>query len=284
MNKLNILNLVLFIVVISLAFIIYFSEEQDTRLKLLTDIKPNDISSIQIHHNNHSTSISRLDDSQWQITRPVSVAANNFRISSVLKLINAPIHSSYTLAEIDIDKIGLAQPVTTVQLDETTITFGIINPATNLRYVRMNDAVYTIEDVYFPLISSHFSTLVSLNLLPAGSSIERLVLTNQTISKDDNGLWQSDADISADNIVKILDHWQHNQAFGAHEFMQRDDLGEVAIHLQNRPQAIRYIISDTDPWLILARPELGLEYHLDKEAYEQLIEPIDTGDNTQLVQ
>jgi len=280
MNKLNILNLVLFIVVISLAFIIYFSEEESTRLELLTDIKPNDVNSIQIYHNNHSTSISRLDDTRWQITQPVSIAANNFRISSILKLINAPVHNKYTVSEIDLDKIGLAKPVTEVRFDETAIAFGTINPATDLRYVRMNDTIYTIEDVYYPLVSSHFSTLVSLNLLPAGSSIEKLVLSKQTISKDENGLWQSDADISADNIVRTLDHWKHNQAFGAHEFLQRGELGEVSIYLKNQPQPVRYIISDTDPWLILARPELGLEYHLETEAYDQLISPSDSDTRT----
>lgn len=280
MNKLNILNLVLFIVVISLAFIIYFSEEESTRLNLLTDIRPNDVNSIQVYHNDHSTSISRLADTRWQITQPVSVAANNFRISSILKLINAPVHNQYTISEVDIDKIGLAEPVTEVRFDETTIAFGTINPATALRYVRMSDTIYTIEDVYYPLLSSHFSTLVSLNLLPADSNIEKLVLGEQAISKDDKGLWQSDADISADNIIKTLDHWKHDQAFGAHELLQRDELGEVSIYLKNLPQPVRYIISDTDPWLILARPELGLEYHLKKEAYGQLISPSDNDSRT----
>jgi hypothetical protein len=54
--------------------------------------------------------------------------------------------------------------------------------------------------------------------------------------------------------------------------MQRKSLGEVFIYLKDQP-AISYVITDTDPWLILARPKLGLEYHLDIEAYNNLITP-----------
>ncbi len=282
MSKINILNLVLFIVVISLAFIIYFSEEQNTRLQQLTDINPNDIALIKIQHNKNSTVINRLSDKQWQITRPVSVAANNFRISSLIELVVAPVHNQYDVSEIDIDKIGLAKPKTSIQFDDNTVAFGVINAATNLRYIRVNQSIYTIEDVYYPLISSHFSTLVSLNLLPANSAIEKLVLINQTIAKDDKGLWRSNIGMSADNIAKAIDHWQHNQAFGVHAYLQRDELGEVFIYLKDIEQPVRYIITDIEPWLILARPDTGLEYHLDIAAYDQLIRPVEINNNTKI--
>jgi len=273
MSKINILNLVLFVVAISLAFIIYFSEEQSTQLIRLTDIDINNITSINIQHNKNSTIIERQKNNQWQITDPVAIAANNFRIGSILKLINAPIHNQYSLSEIDINNIGLATSKTTITINDQKITFGIINPATKLRYVKLNDSVYTIEDVYYPLISSHFSTLVSLNLLPANSSIEKLVLIDQTISKDDKGLWQSNIDISADNIIKTINHWQHDQAFGVHSYFEREQLGEVFVYLENQQYPVSFLITDTDPWLVIARPETGLEYHLNAEAYDLLISP-----------
>ena len=114
---------------------------------------------------------------------------------------------------------------------------------------------------------------MSLNLLPDNSSIEKLVLINQTISKDDSGRWQSNTDISADAITATLEQWKTLQAFGIHEYMQRDQLGEVFIYLQGSKESLAFQITDTDPWLILARPELGLEYHLDIEAYDKLIAP-----------
>jgi hypothetical protein len=273
MSKLSIINLFLFVIVVSLASLIYFSEEQSTQLDRLTDININHISSIKIQHNKNTTRINKQTDNQWQITQPVNIAANNFRINSILKLINAPVHSQYSIDEIDLEKTGLHDPSTIVQFNKQIIAYGITNPATNLRYIRLNNTVYTIEDAYYPLITSHFGTLVSLYLLPANSQINKLVLINQTISKNDKGLWQSSIDISADNINKTIDHWQQGQAFGVHQYLKRDELGEILIYLDNQQQAISYLITDIDPWLIIARPDIGLEYHLDVEAYDDLIAP-----------
>ena len=269
----KLLNLLLFVILLSLATTIYFSEDTDNRLPLLTDVDPGSISSISIQHNDRRTHISRQADDHWQITQPINIAANNFRISSILKLLNAPVHNRYALDEIDLDKIGLKEPQTTVQLDAYNIAFGKTNPATNLRFVRLDDAVYTIEDVYYPLLTSFFGTLVSLNLLPPGSEIEKLILLNQTIARDDQGRWQSNIDITADNMVNTIQRWQTQQAFGIHQYMQRKPLGEVFIYLQGREQPIDFVVTDTDPWLIIARPELGLEYHLDIENYKPLLSP-----------
>ncbi len=272
MLKKNILNLVLLIFVAALTSIIYFSEEKNFELNKLSTTSISDIHRITIQHNKNTTELVKQADQHWQITQPVSVAANDFRIKSVLKLINAPVHNQYSSDEIDLKKIGLDKPDTTIKFNDEEIAFGITNPATNLRYVKKGEHIYTIEDVYYPLLSSSFGTLVSLNMLPANSEITKLILINQTISKDENGLWRSNIDISADNINKTIEHWQNDQAFGVHSYMQRKSLGEVFIYLKDKP-SITYVITDTDPWLILARPELGLEYHLDIEAYNNLITP-----------
>ncbi len=273
MYKNNILNLVLFIVVISLASVIYFSEEKDTELEKLSPVSIEAITSITIQHNQNTLTISKQKNDQWHITQPLFIAANNFRINSILKLVNAPVHNKYPVTKIDLSSIGLDAPATSIMLNDINIAFGITNPATKLRYLRIGEFIYTIEDVYYPLLSSNLGTLVSLDLLPKTSRIEKLILVNQTISRDTDGSWQSNIDISADNVNKTIDHWQHDQAFGVHSYLKREQLGEVFVYLENQQQPINYLITDTDPWLILARPEIGLEYHLDIEAYDNLITP-----------
>jgi len=282
MSQKNILNLFLVFIVIALAAVIFYSEEKTTELERLTRTDPDDIVTITISHNKNETSLSRQladneSEAHWNITQPVAIAANDFRINSILQLLNAPVHNRYRSSEIDLDKIGLLNPTTVIKLNNIKIAFGITNPATSLRFVRIGEAISTIEDVYFPLLSSNFSTLVSLNLLPANTlpfaGMEKLILLNQTITKDENGFWKSNISISADNINKVLDHWQHDQAFGVHQYLERKKLGEIFIYKSNPVETITYQITDTDPWLILARPEIGLEYHLDIEAYDNLISP-----------
>ena len=273
MSKKNILNLFLLLIVAGLAGIIYFSEQDEQKLALLSTLDSDDIKSITIKRNNSTTVITRQTDDLWRIEQPVKVDANTFRINSILKLLNAPVHARYSPSDIDLTAIGLDQATTTIAFDEQKITFGAINPATGLRYINYDNNIYTIEDVYYPLLSSHFGTLVSLDLLPHGSKVKKLILINQTIEKDEKARWQSNIKISADSIATIIDSWQSTQAFGVHDYLERETLGEVYIYIAGQSQAISFIITDIEPWLIIARPELGLEYHLDIEAYDQLITP-----------
>jgi hypothetical protein len=276
MSSKTLLNIALFFLAIILGSVIYFSEEKSHELKRLSEIDINTINSIVIRHNKNNTTIEKHDDGHWRITAPLVIDANDFRINSILKLLNAPVHSDYSLSEIDVTTIGLKEAVTSIQLNSNRIEFGITNPATNLRYIKFNNRVFTIEDVFFPLLSSHFSTLVSFNLLPKNASLEKLILPGLTISRDDQGRWHSDSNISADNISKIIDHWKNDQAFGVHKYLEREQQGEIIIYLagqQHGQQAVSYTITDTDPWLILSRKDIGLEYHLDIEAYSKLIKP-----------
>lgn len=273
MQKKDILNLGLLAFVIMLASVIYLSKEESFELNKLTDIDIDNINSIAIRHNENVTTIVRNSNNQWQITRPVNIAANNFRINTILKLANAPVHNQYSPAEIDLRESGLENTQTRIRLNEQTIELGIINPVTNLRYVKLNNRVNTIEDVYFPLITSHFGTLVSLNLLPANSDIEKIVLPQQTFYKDDEGIWRSNTETSADDIIQLVQHWKNDQAFGVHSYMTRKDLGEILVYLSGHDQPLKFSISDTEPWLILARTDIGLEYHLDRAFYGRLVNP-----------
>lgn len=278
MTKENRLNIVLFIVAIVLASIIYFSDEKDTALDRLTAIDITSINNVTITHNKNQILFVKQKNSTWHITSPISIAANDFRINSILKLLNAPVHKQYPANTLDLNSIGLKTPTTSLQLNELRFDFGITNPATNLRYVRLNNSIFTIEDVYYPLLSSHFGSLVSLKLLPENNElvnggIKKLILLNQTIAKNEKGLWVSNAGISADKIAETIDYWLHKQAFAVHEYLPREELGEIFIYLKNRKQPLSYLVTDIEPWLIIARPELGLEYHLDIEAYKQLLTP-----------
>lgn len=277
MSKKNILNLLLLMAVAALASAIYFTEMPSSELQILTRTNADNITTLSINRNGNVTTFNKQADGHWQITQPLNIAANDFRIASILKLLAAPVHKRYRASEIDTQTIGLEEAETIISFNNIKISFGITNPVTTLRFVRIGEAVSTIQDVYLPLVNSHFSTLVSLNLVPLSaqpfSGIEKLILLNQTISKDDKDLWQSNIDITADNINKTLDHWQHDQAFGVHQYLERKQLGEVFIYTKNSDKVISYQITDTDPWLILARPEIGLEYHLDIEAFDKLISP-----------
>lgn len=279
MLKKNLLNLFLLITVILLILSVFFSKKKDNLLPLLTNINPDSITKIIIRHNNHESLIRKRTEngkSYWQFTQPIKVGANGFRLQSLLALINAPVHAHYQISDINPEKIGLKKSSNSVQFNGEKIVFGIINPINHLRYILYKQQIYLIQDVYFPLINSDFSTLVSMNLLPHNSKIQKLVLLNQQIEKNASGLWKSSIDLPADTIVNILQKWRIVQAFGVHRYMRRQSLGKIKVYLKSSPSPITFQVTSIKPWVILARHDLGLEYHLNKGAYNLLIKPVKT--------
>lgn len=267
----NVLNFILMFIVVVLIIVIYSSHEKSTELNKLTTTNIDTITNIVISRNKHDVNLNRNNDNTWTITQPVQIAANNFRIGSLLKIINAPVHSQYTVEEIDPSSTGLSNSTTFLKLNQTNIKFGIVNPVTNLRYIQIDNNIYTIEDVYYPLINSHFSTLVSFSLLPPETDIEKIILPDHTIQKDEDNHWSSIPESSAKAISDTLTIWKESQAFGVHEYIQRKNLGEISVYLKDSNKALQFVITDKEPWLIIARPKIGLEYHLEIESHSQLI-------------
>ncbi len=113
-----------------------------------------------------------------------------------------------------------------------------------------------------------------MELLPHNSKIKKLVLPHLTIDKNTRGLWQSTIDLPADTIIRTVQQWKKIQAFGVHQYMQRPSLGKIQIYLESEKTPITFQLSDIHPWVILARPKLKLEYHLDIKAYNLLINPV----------
>jgi len=281
MLKKNLLNLFLLIFVAVLTYLVINSEPENKLLDRLSTINPNTINSISIQHNAHRSQLNKQQDEKtdyWQFIAPVKIDGNPFRISSLLQLLNAPIHSKYKLSEVNLDDIGLSKPSTQIKFDSHLIQFGTINPLNDLRFILYNDNVYLIEDVYSPLIRSNFTTLAALELLPRDSKLQKLVLLNQTIEKNNTGKWKSKPALASDTIVETVQKWQQHQAFAVHEYLERPALGEVSIFLEDKNEPIIFKITDTDPWLILARPELKIEYHLDLDVYNTLLSPLDPDD------
>ena len=267
------LNLFLLLLVIALAaYLLLSQEDEQTASGQLTTLSADEINRITITHNERVISLDKSSDT-WLMLSPIEAHANAFRINTLLKLLETVSHADYKAASLDLDKYGLASATTAIELNDTLITFGITNPINNLRYILINDTVHLIDDHFYPLLSSQTGTLVARELVPASAEISRIVLPDITLHKDSDGNWQSTAAISSDAIINLLHEWQHGQAFGVHNYMERQSLGTIQIFLANTSEPIAFEITDTKPWLILARPDLDIEYHFNLEFYDRLLKP-----------
>ena len=160
-----------------------------------------------------------------------------------------------------------------VTFNDETVYFGIVNPINDYRYVRSGDTVHLIDDHFYPLLSSQTGTLVARELLGSGADIEKLDLPTHTFYRDDASIWHSDSKLGADAINETLYHWKRGQAFGVHNYMPRESLGNISVYLAGNPEPVQFVVTDTDPWLIIARPDLEIEYHFNLEFYDRLLNP-----------
>lgn len=265
-------NLILLVIVITLGVFIYVSRDDNGIDQRLTKIEPSTIERISIQHRDRKVELQKSGE-HWQMLKPVTVAANDFRIKTLLGLLSTDSISDYDPEGLDLKSLGLDKPETTVRYNDLLIAFGIDNPVNHNRYVLVDHRVHLISDQFYPLISSQFGTLVSQNLLPRGAVITGMELPDQTLRKSDIGWQSSDISVSTDAIEKTIGQWQHAQAFGVHTYNPRKSLGKIEVSIDAEDKPIVFEITSKEPWLIIARPDLKLEYHFNKEFYDRLLQP-----------
>ena len=275
MKSRTLVNIALFLLVVVLALYMYVTDQQhqDTReSEQLTQLPADEVTHIEIRHNQRHI-ILHKQNGIWRMLQPVRINANGFRIETVLKMLNTVSHAAYPAAGLELEKYGISATSTSVSFNGTTIDFGILNPINNYRYVRVADTIHLIDDHFYPLLSSQTGTLVARELIPAEAEIEKIKLPEATLYRDENDVWHSNDAIGPDAINETLYQWKHAQAFGVHNYMQRDPIAEIRIRLADNPDPVHLYVTDTDPWLIIARPELDLEYHFNLEFYDRLLNP-----------
>jgi hypothetical protein len=170
--------------------------------------------------------------------------------------------------ELDLADYGLEPPRARIQFNQQQIAFGKTSPLNNKRYLLHNNKISLHADETYPLVSAQPASLVDLHLLNR-TGIVSLSGPQLQLYQTDAGRWQSNKNLAADQIQTVLQHWENAQAFAVHTYMPRKQLGKITIKFAQ--QAIEFEITDVDPWLILARPELGIEYHLDAALKNRLL-------------
>ena len=271
----TILNIALILFVGLLAVYIYDSNQQEqtsTNSEKLTQLPANEVAQINIQHNKRHIELKR-EDGKWRMLQPVKVDANGFRIDTLLNMLDAVSHASYPAIDLDAGKYGLDDTNTSISFNNVTIDFGIVNPINNYRYVRIGDTVHLIDDHYYPLLSSQTGTLIARELIASDAIIEKLVLPEETLQRDENDFWHSSSELGPDAINETLYQWQNSQAFGVHNYMQRDSLAEINVFLAADTEPVKFYVTDIEPWLIIARPDLDIEYHFNLEFYDRLLKP-----------
>jgi len=265
MNSRNWVNFALFIFLVT-AVVIYLNKKNTAiETQNLSSLKIDEITEIRIPREQDKDIVfNKAEDANWYMLKPYQVKAHQFRIKTLLGLTQTVIQKSYDTDSLNLSDYSLDHPRARIIFNTTEISFGKINPVNNKRYLLAENKLSLLDDQIYPLVSAQASSFIDLALLPGNFKITKIETPATIVELNPDNVWEA-ADknkLNTDQIQAFLQHWTSAQAFAIHAYLSRKNLGKIKISSQSK--TITFEITDDDPWLILASPELNIEYHLDK--------------------
>jgi hypothetical protein len=241
----------------------------------LTALTPQQISRIHIERTGKDPLTLQKQDGHWRIAEPRQLPADDGRVNSLLRLVQETSQARFPAKPEDLHKYKLDKPAATLTLDDQVFAFGDIDPINGRRYVQLGTTVHLTTDMYFYQLDADMSSFVSTHLLPEQASISALTLPDIALTRDTQGHWQVQPDkpgLSADAIQTLVDAWRTTTALWVKNYAKGSAQGSITMQLKEPAQELHFDIMARQPELILARPDLGLQYHLSAESAKALLE------------
>ncbi len=155
---------------LSAIFVIKSLDRQATSSAQL--MSPADATRIEIN-SAYGKVVLALDETvgnEWHMTEPQQGAANADRVAPLLSLLRVPDRTSYTSTDLDLDELGLSNPVASVTINTLHFEFGHLTVTSDARYVRNGDRVYLYNEMVYPLISAGANALLSTQTSDASAT------------------------------------------------------------------------------------------------------------------
>jgi uncharacterized protein DUF4340 len=278
------IGLIVFITLLSI-LVIKSGEETEQELSRLSTIDQNDIVQIEILRKDLDDFIFNKQDGVWRMNSPQQYLANDARIHAMLRILNVKSHSQLNPAEVNLDAVGLTEPVIIMKLNEYEFKFGSTDAIDQRRYVLFNGEIHLTDDSLYNQLTTNAAFFANLNLLPEDYAISSIQYPENKIEKVGNQ-WQLATlmDISPDQLKRIVFNWKNAAAISANKYepVKSDTESFIKILSENN-EIIQFVIVSTEPHLILGRKDLGVQFHMGSDETRKLllIEGVDLNEQTQ---
>jgi len=265
MNQRLLLNLLMLIVVLGLVALVVYKPGIEAPIENapLTTLNSEEINRIDIIRVDSALKLERRGTTWW-VTGDHPIPADQHQIDTLLRLSNLVPVRSYPSSELDIKQLHLEPASVIVLLNDTELHFGDTEPLDNLRYVRIADRVSLINDSVQNILQGTRIQFASRKLLPEGADIVGLTLPNLKLTKSEDGRWLTEPEpehISADAVPKLLTAWTTTGALRVSNYQISEHSTPIRVELANG-EHLQFELRQSDNETVLARPDLGLQYHL----------------------
>jgi len=273
----NRLNLVLLTAVVMLGLLAHFKpglQHAAAGAPLLAD--PGKVREIRIALAGQPEVNFTRDGQMWRMQAPLQWPADAALVQDFLDSLTEPVAPGFPAAGADLGQYNLDKPLARFWLDGVEYDLGGAQPVSKQRYLLSGGKVVLVEGYVFYRIAHDAFGWLDHRPLPDGARILSLQLPHATLIQDAKGDWQlapADKNMSQEALRKFAGGWQDAIAIGMAAIGKGKPEGEVAVELAGIKQPLRFQILDDPDYLVLARPDLGFEYHFDISERDLLLSP-----------
>ena len=238
----------------------------------VTALKPENIETMEIQTADAELMLRREGDG-WMLESPIRWPANDADVERLLSITSVKTDSRLAADEIDLATLGLQFPKASLRLNDTLVLFGGTNNIGARRYTMVGSTVYLLPDMLLPFMSQGLTGIVDQSLLPRRFELGALKLPGYEINRDANNAWRLvDANgIGQQQIEKLIDNWQNLQALRVKPFSaEKIPQQKITVQFDNDRNQDFFVMS-IDPEIVIANPQIGLQYHFPADLYYQLI-------------
>jgi len=227
----------------------------------ISQLKPQNIEQIHIKTAEHTIRLVKTG-SAWQIESPVLWFANNIAVERIIGIVNSQTDSRLPSNEIDISTLGLQFPRAVLTLNQTDFIFGDTNNIGERRYLLTEDTVFLIQDRHLALITQGITGLLDRRLLPRALSLRSIKANAFHLTQPEQGNWQSDNDShNKASIDQLISNWQSLEAKHIQRYQSSATPRQKIVTELDNGGMIEFYVLSIKPEIVIARPDLGLQYH-----------------------
>jgi hypothetical protein len=267
MSSRTLLNLTLVLVAISLVLVVFYQPglEPEPAPPSVTTQDPETISSIHVTRTMREPLRFTRQGDNWMLAGDPELPASEFQMPSLLSILQTATTRSYPAASLDLEAVGLQPPQAVLTLDDTVFSIGLTTALDNKRYIQLEDTVYLVDDKYQHLLNGGRTNFISRKLLPANGTLTRLQLPDKTLSLTGNGQWQltpADPAVSSTDIQALIKNWENSRATYIHGYEGTAAIATITLETSDSTSPVTLHLIRKSPDFVLARPDWGIQYHL----------------------
>jgi len=264
--------LVALIIGLSLAGVLFEPSATVEMKPAISQLTADEIDTIEIETDDLQLRLQRVNDG-WDIESPINWPAQENNVRRLLSILKIEADALSDAADVDLAALGLKQPKASMRFNGIPLLFGATNNIGERRYAMLDEKLYLLPDIHLVFVNQGLAGLIDRRLLPERREIVSLRLPDLELRLDENNLWRSNQAIefSQASLLRLVDNWRDLQATRISNFdLELPPRQLIEIELVDG-EVIEFLLMSEDPEIVIAHPNLGLQYHFRRDYRDQLI-------------